>query len=90
MKYATLVNDASVLGFTWNYAPLEQILGLPTDPRSALCTKRDPLPSAPRRTPKSGHIRSPQNRPYREVVRDVDGAARQASLQRHEQRIERR
>lgn len=33
---STLVNDASVIGCTRNYAPLEQILGLRTDARSDL------------------------------------------------------
>lgn len=35
-QMSTLVNDASVVGYTRNYAPLEQILGMPTDARSDL------------------------------------------------------
>lgn len=50
----------------------------------------NPSVSKPRGSAKTGHVRSPQNRPYRRVARDVDDACRASSLQRHEQRIERR
>ena len=47
---------------------------------------------APRRSPKSGHLWSPQNRPLNNgrSVRDIDGAAKPFSLARHEQCLERR
>ena len=62
---------------------------LPTGIQSYL----NPFPYVhPRRSPKSGHLWSPQNRPLNSgrSVRDIDGAAKPFRLARHEQCLERR